>query len=406
MENEVVITGIGVLSPIAVGREQYWQALKQGKKGFRKISLFDTSRFKVDIGGEITSFDPEQFLGKKGLRTMDRSTRLVCSAAKLALEDSDLEIKEENEHTIGVSIGATFGSLHSISQFDIEGLTDGPRYVNPSLFPNTVINSPASNISIRFGIKGFNTTISTGFCASLDSIMYASDFLRLNRADAVLAGGVEELCEETFMMFHELGFLAGTNGGALLSCPYDNRANGFILSEGASVLVLESKEHASGRKAKALAKVSGYGSSFESSNGNYLGSGKGLENAIMSALHFASLNAEDIDYICSFANSTKELDMIEAKTIIKIFGNQVPVSSIKSMIGESFSASGALAVSAAVGAMNMNFFPPNVNHQQSNKNFSLDIVSNIAKEAQVNTVLVLSSDPFGNNTALILGSPD
>ena len=208
------------------------------------------------------------------------------------------------------------------------------------------------------------------------------------------------------MMFHELGFLAGTNGSAPISCPYDNRANGFILSEGASVLVLESKEHASGRSAKALAKVLGYGSAFESSNGNYFGSGKGLESAIVNALQDAALNADDIDYICSSANSTKELDMIEAKTIIKIFGNQVPVSSIKSMIGESFSASGALAVSAAVGAMNMNFLPPNVNHQESNKNFSLDNVSNIAKEARVNTVLVLSSDPFGNNTALILESPN
>jgi 3-oxoacyl-[acyl-carrier-protein] synthase II len=406
MTREVVITGIGAISPIAVGRERYWEALKQGQTGFKEISLFNTFGFISRIGGEIADFDPELFLGKKGLRTLDRSTKLVCSAAKLAIDDSNLLISDDNSYSVGVSIGTTFGSLHSISQFDIEGLTEGPRYVNPSLFPNTVINSPASNISIRFGIKGFNTTISTGFCASLDAIIYASDFLKLNRADAVLAGGVEELCKETFMMFHELGFLAGKNGSTPISCPYDKRSNGFIFSEGASVLVLESDEHASGRGAKTLAQILGHGSSFESSSGHYYGSGKGLENAITSALQDAALKSDDIDYICSSANSTKELDMIEAKTIIKIFGDLVPVSSIKSMIGESFSASGALAVSAAVGVLNMNFLPPTVSYEGNTGDLGISLVSNSAKKAHANKVLVLSADPFGNNSALILGSID
>ncbi len=402
MDREVVVTGIGVLSPIAVGRENYWDALKHGKTGFREISLFDTARFKVNIGGEITDFDPVRFLGKKGLRTLDRSTRFICSSAKLALDDAHLDITEDNTNSIGVSVGTTFGSLHSISQFDREGLTEGPRYVNPSLFPNTVINSPASQISIRFGIKGFNTTISTGFCASLDALIYASDFIKFKRAEAVLAGGVEELCEETFMMFHELGFLSGTKGGTPISCPYDTRRNGFILSEGTSVLVLESEEHASGRNARVLAKVSGYGSSFESSNDNYYGSGNGLKIAITGALQSASLNAHDIDYICSSANSTKELDMIEARVIKEIFGDQQPISSIKSMIGESFSASGALAVSAAVGALNMDFLPPTVNYQESDLNSDLDYVPNISRIKIVNNVLIMSSDPFGSHSALIL----
>lgn len=402
MGREVVVTGIGVLSPIAVGRKNYWEALNHGKMGFREISLFDTSRFKVNIGGEITDFDPLRFLDKKGLRTLDRSTRLICSSAKLALDDAHLDITENNTNSIGVSIGATFGSLHSISQFDREGLLEGPRYVNPSFFPNTVINSPASNISIRFGIKGFNTTISTGFCASLDSIIYASDFIKFNRADAILAGGVEELCEETYMIFHELGFLAGTNGGAPISCPYDTRSNGFILSEGASILILECLEHASKRNAKALAKISGYGNAFEASKGNYYGTGSGLKSAIIKALQNASLNAHDIDYICSGANSTKELDMMEARIIKEIFGYQQPISSIKSMIGESFSASGALAVSAAVGALNMNFLPPTVNYQASDMNSELDYIPNVSRIKIVNNVLIMSSDPFGSHSALIL----
>src|SRR5512143_2678748 len=146
MNKGIVITGIGVLSPVAVGRDAFWEALSDGKTGFRPVSLFDTSTFRVHIAGEIADFDPLPFLGKKGLRDLDRSTRLICSAAKLAIHDSGIEVTEDNTHTMGVSIGTTFGSLHSISQFDRSGLIDGPRLVNPSHFPNTVINSPASQV--------------------------------------------------------------------------------------------------------------------------------------------------------------------------------------------------------------------------------------------------------------------
>ncbi|MBM4137669.1 MAG: beta-ketoacyl-[acyl-carrier-protein] synthase family protein, partial [Nitrospira sp.] len=352
-ERQIVITGIGVLSPIGIGRDKYWEGLIQGRTGFHKISLFDTSNLKVHIAGEINNFDPVEFLGKKGLRELDRSTRLICSSAKLAIDDAKLKITDENTNSIGVSIGTTFGSLHSISQFDREGLIEGPRYVNPSHFPNTVINSPASRISIRFKIKGFNTTISTGFCAGLDAVSYATDFIRLNRADVVLAGGVEELCEETFLGFYKLDCLSGTDGSDPLCCPFDVRRNGIILSEGASVLVLEDLEHALNREATIFARIMGYGNSFDPlADRNFNHAGKGLNNAIILALKDASLKSDDIDYISASANSTKGLDRMETAVIKEIFGEhsfKIPVSSIKSMVGESFSASGALSMAAAVG---------------------------------------------------------
>ena len=272
MNKKIVITGVGVLSPIAIGREAFWEGLFQGKTGFRPVTLFDTSPFRVNIAGEITDFDALSFLGKKGLRDLDRSTRLICSAAKLAIDDSRVEITEDTTHSMGVSIGTTFGSLHSISQFDRSGLIDGPRFVNPSHFPNTVINSPASQVSIKFKIKGFNTTISTGFCASLDAVSYAADFIRLSRADVVLAGGVEELCEETFMGFHNLECLSGTDGSEPICCPFDARRNGTILSEGAAVLVLEDEKHALNRDAVILARVLGYGNAFDPSADRQLSS--------------------------------------------------------------------------------------------------------------------------------------
>jgi 3-oxoacyl-[acyl-carrier-protein] synthase II len=406
MSKRVVITGIGVLSPIGIGKDTYWDSLLDGKTGFRTIRLFDTAPYSVNCAGEITDFDPLFFLGKKGMRELDRSTRLILSAAKLVIDDSGLQITDANTHSIGVTIGTTFGSLHSIFQFDRDGLIDGPRLVNPSHFPNTVINSPASRLSIRFGIKGFNTTVSTGFCSGLDAVSYAFDFIRLETAEVVLAGGVEELCEETFRGFYQLGCLSGMDGSETICCPFDARRNGTILSEGAAVLVLENERHALERGAGILATVSGYGSSFDPSAENtFDNAGKGLRNAIGIALKDAMLNPEDIDYVASGANATKGLDRFETRVLKEVFGEaafRVPVSSIKSMVGESFSASGALALSASVGAIVRNTIPPTVNYAAKDPDCDLDYVPNFARPAPIKNVLVLSSDPYGNNTAMVL----
>ena len=407
MHKNVVITGIGILSPIGIGRDIYWDGLFKGKTGFKTISLFDKTPFNVHVAGEITDFDPTLLLGKKGLRTLDRSTRLLISAVKLSLDDANLQITDENTNSVGVSVGTTFGSLHSISQFDREGLIEGPRYVNPSHFPNTVINSPASQVSIRFKIKGFNTTISTGFCASLDAVYYAADFIKLNRANVVLAGGVEELCEETFLGFHNLECLSGVNGSEPICCPFDLRRNGTILSEGSSVLVLEDSDHALNRGAEILAQIRGYANSFDpEADRSFNHKGKGLKNAISIALQDASLNPEDIDYISSCANSTKGLDRLETKVIKEVFGKnayKIPVSSIKSMVGESFSASGALSLAAAVGAIKNGIVPPTVNYREKDPDCDLDYVPNKSRNQQVNNALIISSDPYGQNAAIVLG---
>jgi 3-oxoacyl-[acyl-carrier-protein] synthase II len=407
MERKVVISGIGVLSPIGIGRDNYWEGLFQGKTGFREITLFDTAPFQVRRAGEISDFDPLSLLGKKGLRDLDRSTRLICSAAKLALDDSRLLISEENTHSMGVSVGTTFGSLHSISQFDRSGLIEGPRFVNPSHFPNTVINSPASQVSIRFKIKGFNTTISTGFCASLDAVSYAADFIRLNRADVVLAGGVEELCEETFMGFHKLGCLSGMDGSEPACRPFDAGRNGVILAEGAAVLVLEDEEHAVNRGTAILARVLGYGNAFDpSAERSFTHAGQGLKNAINRALEDASLTPEDIDYVSACSNSSQGLDRMETRVLKEVFGKHaytVPVSSIKSMVGESFSASGALSLAAAVGALLKETVPPTVNFRVRDPECDLDYVPNVARQKRVQSVLVTSTDPYGQNTAVVLG---
>jgi 3-oxoacyl-[acyl-carrier-protein] synthase II len=403
MEKKIAITGLGVISPLGTGKDEFWSGLRQGRSGFREITLFDAPLSGVAKAGEITDFDPVVFLGKKGLRELDRSTRLVCSAAKLALDDAGLVINDDNSDQVGVSIGATFGSLHSISQFDRVGLTEGPRYVNPSHFPNTVINSPASQISIRFRIKGFNTTISTGFCSGMDSLIYASDFLRLKRVEAVLAGGVEELCEEIFQGFHLLGCLSGSDGSEQICCPFDRRRNGVVLSEGAAVIVLEDLAAARKRGADILAVLLGCGTAFDLSPTN----GDGLVRAITAALTDAGCSADELDYVSSCANSSQELDRLEARVIREIFGQRsraIPVSSIKSMIGESFSASGSMSLASAVGVLRDGVIPPTVNYHEKDAECDLDCVPNEARKERVKKVLVTASDPYGQNSAVILGA--
>jgi len=407
MIGDIVITGIGILSPVGIGREAYWKGLFEGKTGFSTISLFDTSGLSVHTAGEISDFNPVDLLGKKGLRTLDRSTCLVNAAAKLAVEDSGIQITDGNDHSIGVSIGTTFGSLHSISQFDRAGLIEGPKYVNPSHFPNTVINSPASQVSIRFKIKGFNTTISTGFCAGLDSVCYAADFLKMKRAEAVLAGGVEEFCEETFLGFYKLGCLSGKDGSDPICCPFDARRNGTILAEGAAVLVLENESHAVSRGAHIFARVLGYANAFDPhADFTFNNAGSGLKVAITGALKDASLNINDIDCISSCANSTKGLDRMETEVIKTIFGDRardIGVSSIKSMIGESFSASGSLSLASGVGSLYHGIIPPTINYKESDPECDLDYIPNQARNHNIRTALVLSADPYGNNTAIVLG---
>jgi len=407
MDRRVAITGIGVLSPTGTGREAFWENLARGSSGLRPITLFDTAPFWVHLAGEITAFDPLALLGKKGLRDLDRSTRLICSAAKLALEDSRFDISAANTREIGIAVGTTFGSLHSISQFDRSGLIEGPRLVNPSHFPNTVINSPASQVSIRFNVKGFNTTLSTGFCAGLDAVSYATDFIKLGRASAVLAGGVEELCEETFLLFHTLGYLSGMNGTEPASRPFDAKRDGFVLSEGAAMLILEDGEHAAKRGADVLAEVLGAGNAFDpESDSSFEKSGVGLKTAIELAFKEARIGPRDIDYVCSCANGSPGLDRMEARILTEVFGDdarRVPVSSIKSMVGETFSASGSLALCAAVGAIRQGFIPPTMNHQLTDPQCALDVVPNKARLQKVKRVLVTATDPYGQNAAIVVG---
>jgi 3-oxoacyl-[acyl-carrier-protein] synthase II len=398
----IVITGIGIISSIGVGKEDFWDGLKKGSSGIGEITLFDTSAMDITIGGEIRNFEPKNFLGKKGLRLLDRATKLVCSASKMALDDARLHISDDNTYETGLVLGSTLGYIESFYNFQKDALYEGPHYVNPALFPNSVYNAPASHISIRFYIKGLNSTISTGYTSTIDALRYAISFLKLGRLKSIVLGTVESLSLPAFRGSYQSGLMAKET---LLSCPFDKRRSGFICGEGAAVFVIETKESAIKRNAPVYGEIAGIGSGITLSTGNNHQDSRSLIKAMNQALTQSHFRPQDIDYICAHANSTKEIDRAEAQAIKSVFGHYaqtVPVSSIKSMIGETYSAGSALSLCAALGGLEKGFIPPTINYKQHDPECDLNCVPNKSIKSNIKTVMVNAMNPEGTSASLIV----
>ncbi|MFC1576383.1 beta-ketoacyl-[acyl-carrier-protein] synthase family protein [Candidatus Omnitrophota bacterium] len=410
LKKRIAITGLGVMAPNGIGKTEFWKAIRNGVSGIKPVTLFDTSNLRSKLAGEIANFDPKAILGPKGLRNLDRTTLLALCASKLALDDAGLNspISEEETDLYGVSLGSTLGSVRSISEFDKEALREGPRSINPALFPNTVINSPASHISIKFNIQGFNATIATGFCSGLDAIYYAMNMMNLYDYKVVLTGGVEELCEQAFKGFYKIGELAGSRPAKQeVNCPFDRRRNGIVFGEGSCIVILEEFEHARERGARIYAEILGYGTSFDPESKNIFSpKAKGATEAIKNCFKDAGAGERDIDYISASANSTLGCDVMETRAVKNSFGEyakEVPISSIKSMIGDSFSAGGAMNLGASIGALEDEFIPPTINYEKPDKRCDLDYVPNKSREGKVSKVLINSFSPSGNNSSFIIG---
>ena len=410
MDRRIVITGLGVLASTGIGKNEFWAGLKEGRSGMKPITLFDMSTCRTKFGGEISDFNPEKILGQKGLRNLDRTTKLTLCAAELAFDDAGIKypLSEAETDEFGVSLGSTMGSVWSISEFDKEALRNGPRSVNPALFSNTVINSPASHANIRFNIQGFSSTISTGFCSSIDAIYYALNQLELYDYKVVLSGGVEEMCEQTYKGFHKIGHLAGSRPGKEeVNCPYDKRRNGIMFGEGAAIVMLEELEHARKRNARIYAEILGYGACFDPKSRNiYNPKAEGATEAIKMCLDDAGVGTGDIDYISASGNSTLDCDYMETNAIKNIFGGRarsIPISSVKSMIGESFSAGGALNLAASLGVFEEEFIPPTINYVNPDRRCDLDYVPNKAQRNRVKNIMVDSFSPTGSNSTLMIG---
>ena len=407
MEKRIVITGIGIISSLGADKETFWDNLTKGVSGIKPVTIFDVSAFKSKLASEITDFDAKEYLGKKGIRHIDRTSLLTSSATKLAMQDSNVTGDTYNSDELGIVMGSTYGSIDSISRFDLEALREGPSYVNPMAFPNTVLNAPASRASIFCNATGLNTTVSNGVTSGVDAIIYAADFLKMGRVKAILAGGVFGLTYGIYLGSSCSGLLAGSKDNSMeISAPFDKRRNGFILGEGVAVLLLEEIEDAKKRGATIYAEIKGYGTAF---NPDKVRESASVDNdgkrSIKLAMKEASLSCDEISYISACANSSVTGDERETAVIKDVFGQKakdVPMSAIKSMTGECLDASGAMQAVASVMALNKNVVPPTINYKEPAEECDLEYVPNNSKQVDVKNVLINSFSDTGNVSSLIL----
>ncbi len=341
----VVVTGMGLVSTLGFSPRSVHENLVRGLDGFGPIQLFDTEQLSVRTAGEI-AFEAEEHLGTgRNLRPLDRTARLVIAAAARTLDSSGLAEVEIGSQLVGLVLGSMFGSVHSIAAFDRRALIAGPSYAKPLQFANSVINAAAGQTAIWHGLKGINSTIAGGSLAGLSALGYATDLVRDGRIDTVLAGGGEELCNESFFGFLKAGRLAGSrNGAPARSVPFDADRNGFALAEGAALCSLEAEETARGRGAEVLAEILGHGNAFDASRGREAASAAAaIARGGAAALADAGLNAEEIDLLSLSGNGSPEGDRHEALGLAEIFGErlaEIPCLVVKAGLGESLGASG------------------------------------------------------------------
>jgi len=395
VSKRILVTGTGVIASIGAGAEEFQNALYAGKCGIGPSTNIGSD----DCSGpaaEVWNFAAEKWLGK-GIRTLDRSARLLCVATQMALFDSGLDREPDGE--LGLVCGTMFGGLHSITSFDWSGVVDGPKYVNPMEFPNTVINSPAGQAAIRHKLRGVNSTISAGLASGLYAIHYAAEFLRLGRAEALLAGAVEELCQESFLGFHKLNLVS--QNGSIKAFGEDR--DGTIPGEGSAAWMIETEEHARGRKARCAVEICGFGEAHDAhSIRSYHLRGDGARSAIEQALRASGISAAQIGLIVASANGSRSGDEMEARALASVFGGrlgEIPICAPKAAFGEAMGASGMLLAVTAGMALLRGLAPPTPG--------AGSVVSGLRLAQEVQPIegeyaLVNCFGCDGNNAALVL----
>lgn len=390
--DDIVVTEAGVISAIGAGLEEFVTALYAGASAQHADSAFAGA-----VTAGIHEFNPQRWLGAKGTRTLDRPARFLCVATQLALGRSELQGEDHSDGNLalGLVCGSMFGTLHSITGFDWSGFTDGPAYVNPMEFPNTVLNSAAGQAAIRFGLKGVNSTISAGMVSSLYALDYAVQSLSLGRARVLLVGGCEELSQEALFGFRKSGYLSPTNQAR----PFAADRDGTVLGEGCSLMALESCDTALARGAKPWVKICGFGSVHSPRNGYH--DAVAVES-IQMALDASKIGPEDIACVVASANGSPAGDEVEACALQKVFGQRLqtlPVFAPKAALGELMGAAGAVAALAAVQCLLKRSVPPTVGATGPAMGLRL---SPLAQPCDGDYALVDGFNCEGNNACLVM----
>jgi len=407
----VVVTGIGLISPVGVGTAETWEALLSGQSGIAPITLFDAGSLPCRIAGEVKGFVSDDFIDRKDVKKMGRFIQLTLAAADSAISDSRLQINSANADRVGVYVGSGIGGFEVIEREHQKLLERGPGRVSPFFITASIVNLAAGQVAIRTGAKGPNLACATACTTGAHAIGEAFRVIQAGDADAMICGGAEAVISPLAVAgFAAMRALSTSNEAPeRASRPWDRERDGFVVGEGAAILVLESYEHAVGRKARVLAELVGYGRNSDAYHPNApLEDGSGIRKVMQLALLDASLHPCDVGYLNAHATSTQLGDRAEAKAIWEVFGDQNPsllVGSTKSMTGHLLGAAGSLEAGIAILALRDQKVPPNINLQDPETAYPLNYVSSKATCAVVNYAMTNSFGFGGTNACLIFGKP-
>jgi len=406
----VVITGIGPITCVGHGRENFWNGILAETSGINSIASFDPSAFRVRCAGEIRDWDPEEFFEPHRLKRLDRYAQFAVASAKLALDDAQLEYsREKPQHRVGVSFGTALGGVCKAEDQYIRYLKKGARGVQPTLAVQVFGGSAHSNIAIDFGFRGVGTTNSNSCASGTVSVGEALRYIRDDFADVIVAGGAEApLTTITVGAFDIIKTMSRWSGDPALACrPFDLVRDGFVMGEGAASLIIEELEHARARGARIYAEVLGYSLNNDAFHMTApLPSGDSCVRAMRDALADARVAPEQIDYINAHASSTQLNDRAETMSIKQVFGDharRIPVSGTKGYYAHPLGATGAIEAALCALALDRQWIPPTINYQHADPACDLDIVPNNGREAKLTHVMSNSFGFGGINACVVLG---
>lgn len=407
MTSRVVITGIGAITPIGNNVETFWNGIKEGVCGIDYIKSFDTTDYKVKIAAEVKDFDPKPVMGVKEARRADKFCQMAICASEEAINDSKLDLSSIDHTRFGVIVGSGIGGFSTIEKEFNTLMKKGPRMVSPFFVPMSIINMASGNIAIRYGAKGITNSSVTACASGTNSIGEAFRQIKHGYADIMITGGSEApITPLSVAGFINLKALNQSNDIHRASIPFDNDRDGFVMGEGAGILVIESLEHAKKRNAKIYAEIVGYGATCDAYHITCPDpEGEGAKNSMLLAVNEAGIDKEEVSYINAHGTSTKFNDKFETIAIKKAFGDyayKIPVSSTKGMTGHLLGAAGAVESIVCVKSLQEGYIPATIGYQNKDEDCDLDYVPNTGRHQELKYALSNSLGFGGHNASLLL----
>ena len=408
MKHRAVITGMGVITPVGNLLDEFWNNLIEGKSGIGLVTRFDVTNLPTKVAAEIKNFEPTDFADKKESRRMDRFSQFALAAAKLALQDSGLNLDKVDKERVGTVIGCGIGGVTSFEDQKEVLMNKGNNRISPFFVPMLISNMAAGNLSIAFGFQGSSITVVTACASATNAIGEALRIIQRGEADIVLCGGTEApITNLAFAGFCAMKAMSTEKEHPEQACrPFDKRRSGFVMGEGAGVLVLESLEHAEARGAHIYAELAGYGSTSDAHHiTTPAPGGAGAIRSMRLALNDAEVNVEDVDYINAHGTGTGPNDQSETEAIKSLFGGhaeKLAISSTKSMTGHLMGAAGAIEAIICALAIERDLIPPTINYGEPDPECDLDYVPNVARKQSVNVAMSNSLGFGGHNATIVL----